>query len=60
MNVGELKRILNDRFYDEDEVVLSVGYTDFKDAALWRKATKGECIFQFYDLNAHIDDLESK
>ena len=60
MNVGELKKILNDRFNDEDEVVLSVGYTDFKDVALRRKAIKGECIFQFYDLDEHLEDLESK
>lgn len=60
MKVAELKYILDSRFDDEDEVVLSVGYTDFKDVALWRKTIKGECVFQFYDLDAHLDDLESK
>ena len=60
MKVAELKKILNDRFYDEDEVVLSVGYTDFKEVALWRGTTRGECVFQFYDLDEHLEDLESK
>ena len=60
MTVGELKKILNDRFDDEDEVILSVGYADFKDVALWRGVVHGECAFQFYDLDAHLDDLESK
>ena len=60
MKVAELKKILNDRFDDEDEVILSVGYADFKDVALWRGVVHGECAFQFYDLDAHLDDLESK
>ena len=59
MTVGELKTILDEKFDNDSEIVLTIGYASFNILEVWG-SMDSECVLEFHDLDDHLDELEVK